>query len=211
MDSIALSAKVRDKANSAQSYRRLGLIPAEYYGHGVENVSIVLEYQAFRKAFRQAGENTIIELTIEGEGKKDVLVHRVDKHPVSSDYIYIEFINVRMDEEVTTHVPIKMIGQAPAVKEQAGILLQHLDQIEVRCLPKDLIHEVEVSIESLVDFHTAIHVSDLVVPAKVTILTEADTVIANVQAPRVQEEETAVEMDVSKVEVTTEKKKDGEA
>lgn len=188
MENAVLEAAVRDASVGAKNVRRAGRIPAVYYGHGVDNVRVTMDYQAFRRLFREAGENTVITLKIEGLGDKKVLVHHVDYHPVTDEYQHIEFINVRMDEAVTTHVPIVLEGQAPAVKEMGGVLMQTLDQLEIRCLPGDLIHEVIISIDSLVDFHTALHVSDLKVSDKITIITEPEVTIASVQAPRAEED-----------------------
>ena len=186
------------------------MIPAEYYGHGIENHSLQMDYQTFRKVYRHAGENTVIDLEIEGGGNKKVLVHRVDYNPVSDRFTYVEFINVRMDEEVTTHVPIVLEGQAPAVKELAGVLVQNLDELEIRCLPGDLIHEVTVSVESLVDFNASVHVADIKVPGKITVITDPETTVATVTPPREEEAEEVPEMDVASVQVEGEEKAEGE-
>lgn len=208
MEKSVLKAQVRDKKVKASKLRRQSLIPAEFYGHGVDNLTLQMDYQTFRKLYREVGDNTVIDLEVDGVGNKKVLVHRVDYHPVSDAYQYVEFINVRMDEEVTTRLPIRLEGQAPAVRDLAGVLVQSLDEVEVRCLPGDLIHELVLSVESLVDFNHSLRVSDLQVPAKITVLTEADTMIAVVAPPAAEEEETPAEeqRDVTDVEVTSEKK-----
>ncbi|MBU0981075.1 50S ribosomal protein L25 [Patescibacteria group bacterium] len=189
-----LPAGKRDKSVLAKNLRKQDMVPAEYYGHGVENLSLQLDYQTFRKVFREAGENTVIDLKIEGIGDKKVLVQQVDRDPVSNEYSHVELINVRMDEEVTTHVPIELEGQAPAVRELAGVLVQNLDEIEIRCLPGDLIHGVTLNIEVLVDFQTSLHVSDIKLPANITLLTDPELMVATVQPPREEEiEEVAPE------------------
>lgn len=189
IETPVLSALPRDLSAKAKNLRKENFIPAVFYGHGVDNVSIQMDYQTFRKVYRTAGENTIIDLKIEGLGDKKVLVHNVDYHPVSDAYSHVEFINVRMDEEVTTHVDIELEGQAPAVKEFAGVLVQNLDAIEIRCLPANLIHGVTVNIESLVDFNAVIHVSDIVLPDNITLLTDLKTTVATVTPPREEEPE----------------------
>lgn len=213
MENAVLNVQLRDKSTKAKNLRKQNLIPAEYYGHGVENVSVQMDYQTFRKLYREAGENTIIDLKIDGSGDKKVLVHRVDRHPVSDEIEYVEFINVRLDEKVTTNLPIHLEGQAPAVKELGGTLVQNLDELEIRCLPDDLIHEVTLSLESLVDFHSALHVSDIVVPEKIEVLTDPGRTVATVQPPRAEEEEIAPEdeMGIEDVEVAGEEKEEGEA
>lgn len=208
MENAVLTVQVRDLATKAKVLRREKLITAEYYGKGVENLSLQMDYQTFRRLYREAGDNTVIDLKIEGKGDKKVLVHHVDYDPVSGNYRHVDFINVDMDVKVTAHVDITLEGQAPAVKEMAGVLTQHLDAIEIKCLPGDLIHGVTLNIDSLVDFHTSLHVSDIEIPANIELLTDPAQTVVNVSAPREEEAETVPgeEVDVSSVEVTSEKK-----
>ena len=187
MENATLKVSKRDMSIKAKKVLIEGKLIAEFYGKGVENQSLVMDYQEFRRLYRTAGENTVITLEVEGGSPLTVLVHHVDFDPVTDQFIHVDFINVRMDEEVTTHVPVHLEGQAPAVKEQGGILTQSLDEIEIRCLPADLIHEVTLSVESLVDFHTVLHVSDLKVSDKIKILTDPKITIATVSAPSKEE------------------------
>jgi len=206
MDKVIFTAQTRDKAVKAKNLRKEHLIPAEYYGHGVKNMSLQMDYQAFRKLYKKAGSNTVIDLEIDGEGMKNVLIHNVSSHPVTDAYTHVEFINVRMDEEVTTTIPIRLEGQAPAVKDLAGILIQNLDGIEVTCLPKDLVHEIVVDIAGLVDFNSSITVADLKIPVGITVLDEPDASVAYVTEPQEEEVIVAEPVDVASVEVPGEKK-----
>jgi large subunit ribosomal protein L25 len=209
MDKAEITAQVRDTSVKAKVLRRENLIPVEYYGNGVENLSLQLDYQTFRRLYREAGDNTVIDLKVEGKGDKKVLVHGVEYHPVTDDFIHVDLINVDMNVEVTAHVHISLEGQAPAVKELAGVLTQSLDAIEIKCLPGDLIHGVTVSIDSLVDFHSAIHVSDITLPDNITLLTDPKLTVATVSAPRDEEPEEVEEVDVAAVEVPGEKAEEG--
>ncbi len=189
MEILALNLQTRDKSEKVKDLRKSNIIPAEFYGKGVENKSLQVDYQTFRRLFRQAGGNTVLELHVDdGKEKYNALVHEVSYHPVTDVITHIEFINVSMNEEIHTHIPLKLVGMAPAVKELAGVLVNNLDQIEVKCLPKDMIHDIEVNIESLVDFTNSIHVGDLNVPSKITVLTPADQLVVSVIAPRVEVE-----------------------
>lgn len=206
MQKVSFTAQVRDKSVKASSLRKDNLIPAEYYGRGIENMSLQMNYQAFRKLYKSAGNNTVIDLEIEGKGTKNVLIHNVESHPVTDLYTHVEFINVRMDEEVTTTIPVRLEGVAPAVKELGGILIQNLDEVEVTCLPKDLIHEIVVDISSLVDFNASITVADLKVPSSIKVSNEPGAMVANVTEPQEEEVAPTEPVDVASVEVTTEKK-----
>ncbi len=206
MEQVALPAKLRDQSMKANNIRKMNFIPAEYYGRGVPNVSLQLDYQTFRKLFKTAGYNTVINLEIDGNGTKAVLVHEVARHPVTDQFTHVEFINVRMDQEVTTTVPVRIEGIAPAVRDLAGVLVQSLDEIEITCLPDDLIHEVVLSVESLTELNMGLHVSDIKLSDKIQINTDPEASIVMVAAPQ-EEEVVVVEAPVvGEVEITSEKK-----
>jgi len=190
---MILEVQSRDKNIKAKELLRSDLIPAEYYGRGVNNQSVKMDYQTFRKLFRVAGTNTIVELKVDGKDPINVLVHRVDQDPVTDRYTHVDFINVRMGEIIHTKVPIHLTGVAPAVKELAGTLTHQLNEIDVKCLPKDLIHSIDVDIASLVDFNCFIRVKDLNIPSTVEVLNDSEDVVATVVPPRVEEEVEAVE------------------
>jgi large subunit ribosomal protein L25 len=190
MSALKLNAVKRPSGKSAAKVsRKAGKIPAVVYGKKTESVAIELEYQAFRKVFREAGESSLIDLTVDGGKNLNVLVHDVQLHPVTDNFLHIDFISVSMDEEITTHVPIVVSGVAPAVKDFGGMLDMVRDQVTVKCLPKDIPHHFEVDITGLVDFHTVIHVSDLKLPKGVTVVEEPELTLITVSAPKEEKEE----------------------
>ncbi len=189
MDIMALEVQLRDKNHRAKDLLNQNLIPMEYYGSGVENKSLQVDYQTFRRLFRVAGTNTVIELNVDGKEKINVLVHDMQRDPVTSNIKHVDLINVRMDQEIHTKIPVELTGTAPAVKEQGGILMHHLNEVEIKCLPKDLVHSFLVSVESLVDFHSYVRVKDLEVPEGITILNGEEDLVATVVAPREEEAE----------------------
>lgn len=188
MDTMTLEVQSRSLESRARDLLNSNLIPAEYYGRGVANKSLQIDYQTFRKLFRFAGTNTVIELNVDGKEKVNVLVHDLQRDPVSDLITHIDFVNVRMDEEIHTHIPLEFVGVSKAVKELGGILVHHLDEIEVKCLPKDLVHNIEVSLDPLVDFHSFVRVKDIVLPPGVAVLNNLEDVVVSASAPRVEEE-----------------------
>ena len=189
MEVINLEAKLRDLTSSAKLVRRENQIPAVYYGAGKKNVHLTLDYQAFRKAFKEAGENTIIDLKLDDGKTLKVLVQDVQYNPVNSQYEHIDFINVNMNKEVEAKIPLKFIGEAPAVKNLGGIVTTQRDEVAIRCLPGDLIKEVEVAIDDLVDFNAAIFIKDLNFPESITVLDDPELMVVNVVPPRIEVEE----------------------
>ncbi len=102
--------------------------------------------------------------------------------------IHADFFVVKMTEEMVVDVPISFVGESEAIKKQGGTLLHQRETVSVRALPDDLPSAIEVDISSLEDFEATLHVSDVIAPAGVTILTEPTEPLARVQAPRVADE-----------------------
>lgn len=189
METVPLHAEVRDKKASLRELRSNRLIPAVLYGHSRENVLLQLDYQTFRKALIKAGGSTIIDLDYDDKADK-ALVYHVQRDPVTDEIIHVDFKFVRMDEAITTKIPLEFIGVSPAVKDLAGLLDHKKTEIEVKCLPADLISSIQVDISCLTDFNAVIHVKDLNVPEKIEVLHDPLETIATVLPPRVEEVET---------------------
>jgi large subunit ribosomal protein L25 len=202
-----LSAKIREEeGRRTNSLRESGRIPGIIYGHKIKNVSIDVDYKEFQKVLRAAGESSLIELTIEGEKEKRlVLVHDLQKNPVSDKFIHIDFFETSAKEEVELSVPLIFEGTSLAVKDLGGTLVRNIQELDVKALPQDLPHEIKVSIDGLNTFEDRILVKDLKVPANVKVMAEADEIVASVTEPEKVEEELATEIkenveDVEKVE-----------
>jgi len=193
-----LTLEVQTRANSsAGEIRREGLIPAAFYGPGKENQNFSMDYQTFRKTYDKSGGNTVIELDIDGKSKEFVLVQDIQFDPVTDRFIHVDFMHVDMNKEVTAEVPLVFVGESKAVREEAGILMENRDVLEVRCLAKDLPHEIEVDLSILVDFNHSIHIKDIKLPEGVEAVDDLELTVATVSAPREEEEAPAVEDEVA--------------
>ncbi len=204
---ISLNAKIRkDKAIST---RKHGKIPAVVYGHGVKNISIEVDEKEFKKVFHEAGESSLIELVLEKE-KKPVLVHDLQKDPVSDKIIHIDFLQPSLKEEVEVMIPLVFLGVAPAEKDLGGTLVKNMLEIEVKALPQNLPHEIKVNVGSLATFENHILVKDLQLPEGVTVLKKPDEIVASVLPPQKVEEELAEEIkeEVENVEKVVKEKKE---
>ncbi len=203
-DTITLKASVREAGKGLQTLRNGGFIPGSVHGHGIEPTSLSLESREFTRAFKAAGENTIIALTIDGAKPVNVLVKEAQMHPLTNRYTHADFFQVRMDEVIEATVPFEFVGDAAAVSELGGVLIKASDEIDVNALPADLPHTIQIDLSALKTFDDVIKVGDLVLPKGVTVDADVETVIALVEAPRTTAEIEAldekVEADVTKVE-----------
>lgn len=211
---ISLSVKIRkDFGKKTKSLRKTDKIPAVVYGPGVKNASIVIDYKDFQKVFKKAGESSLIELDIEEEKeKRPVLIHEIQKDPVSDKFIHIDFFQASLKEEVEATVPLVFIGTAFAEKDLGGTLIKNITEVEVKALPQNLPHEISVSIDGLKTFQDHIFIKDLILPENVKVLKKPDEIIASVaEQQKIEEElEKPIEENVESVEKIEKERKENE-
>ena len=192
-----------------KSLRRGGIIPAVVYGGKEGAVPLELDLKEFSKLFKTAGETTLIKLLV-GDSAKNVLIHDVSRNTMTDEITHVDFYEVNMDEKITTKVPLVFTGDALAVSDLGGILVKAMQELEVRALPADLPHEIEVNISALKTFDDNIAVKDIKLPKNVEILENASASVASVAPPRSEAELEAlsgkVEEKVEEIKVETEEK-----
>ncbi len=194
--------------------REAGNIPGVVYGPDRESISVATKAIPFVKVYALAGGSAFIDATIDGADPVKLLVQDVQVNPIKGEVTHIDFRQINMLETMQVKVPVVFVGESHAVKGLGGTLVTQMDEVEIECLPKDLIANIEVSIGQIATFEDKITVAKLAVPAGVKILSHAEDIVAFVEAPRSEEELAAlnekIEVDVSKIEVLAEKKKDEE-
>lgn len=200
-DKFKLKVQERDQAQKPKKLRRDGYIPAVIYSKDNKPVSLAIGKAEFDNCYREAGGNTILALEIEKKDgsveKKNALIHMIEQDPVKDNIIHADFLIIKMNEKITATVPLHFVGDSVAVIEQDGSLMTQKDEVEVECFPADLPREIEVNISPLVDFDSAIHVSDLAISEGVTVLDDPEETVVYVEPPRSEEEMAELEEPVS--------------
>lgn len=211
--SYSLVATKRSEKGSKS--REKGQIPGTVYGKGTESVSVAVEYVPFVKLYRTAGEASLIDLDINGENQGKVLVQDVQHDPVSDEIIHIDLRRIDMNKAMTATVQLVFIGEAPIIKEAGGTLVTALQEVEVECLPKDLVSRIEVDISKLKTFDDSIAVKDLSVPSGIKITTPEESTLVVKATPAMTEEEikaleeaSKAPVDLSAIESAGKKKED---
>lgn len=188
MKTYTLEVKKRDLSSSVRILRREGQIPAVCYGQGQTATTVMIDYQPFRKIFMDAGYSQLIDLRIEGTEARKVLIHDLQKNPLTGKIEHVDFLSVDLKKQITTEVPIHIVGEAPAVKDLGGILNMVKHHLNVKCLPLEIPHDIEIDVSGLAEFSSAIHVSEVKVPEGVVLQDNPEDVVVIVNAPRVEEE-----------------------
>jgi large subunit ribosomal protein L25 len=175
--------------------RREGRLPAVVFGHGINSENVSLDAHDFEQLRRKAGQNALIDLSVNGSKARPVLVHGVQVHPVNRRPLHVDLFLVRMTEELIVDVPLVAIGTSLAVENLNGTLLHPIESVRIRALPDHLPQSIEYSIDDLSDFDAVVKVSDLTIPGDVTLLTDPEEVVAKVLQSRLQ-----VEVEAEKAE-----------
>jgi large subunit ribosomal protein L25 len=186
-DDIIVKAIKREAKGSgtARRLRNAGQIPAVVYGN-TENLSIQLDGHDFGLLLRDRGQNFVADLDVEGDAKQKVLLKDVQYNPISSNIMHADFVSISMTEALHVSLPVELLGE-PAGVVAGGLLEQLISEVEIECLPGDMIEKISVDVSAL-EIGDHLTVSDLPLPTGITLLTDADVAVANVAAPRVQDE-----------------------
>lgn len=188
-ESYALEATTRNLiGRKVRRLRKEGLAPAVLYGHRVEPTNLQLDVREFETVYRRAGQTALVDLQIGAGAPVKVFVQEVQRHPISQALQHVDFHAVNLRQEITAEVPVVLIGEAPAVHNNEGVLLRGLETVTVHALPADLPQHLEVSLESLQAVDDAVHVSDLHGSGNFQITTDSSEMLVKITAPQLEPE-----------------------
>jgi large subunit ribosomal protein L25 len=207
---ITLAATPRTiTGKSSAKLSKEGLMPAVVYGPKQEAVSIALSLLEFKRILRDEGESSVIELSGLGKATMQVLIHDVDRDPVTSVPRHADFYAIEKGAKVEVAVPLSFIGESAAVKAGAN-LVKVMHELEISADAADLPHEIEIDISVLAEVGDQIHVSDIKLPKGVIAQVEGEEVVALVQEVAVEEETESAGPDMDSIEVEKKGKTDEE-
>jgi large subunit ribosomal protein L25 len=188
MESLKLETQKRDVAENVKDMIKSGFIPAVVYGPKLTTNKLVkVGANDLRKIVAAAGESTLIDLTIDGKLEGKVLIKEDQRHPLKDTLIHADFYEVDMAKEIHAEIPLHFVGDSKAVKELAGVLIRSINEIEVKCLPTDLVNHIDVDISALATFDDVIKIHDLQLPKGVKLAHDTDDVVATVAEPKAEE------------------------
>jgi large subunit ribosomal protein L25 len=170
--------------------RKEGKIPANLYGKKIKSESIQVKQDEFKKIWEEVGETTLLKVDVEGK-IHPVLIHNVQIHPLTREFLHIDFHEVSLTEKTTAKIPVELEGESPAVKQSLGVLLQTLSELEVEALPADLPEKLTIDISGLAEVDNQVVVGDIKIDSdKIKILVDPAEVVAKIVG--LQKEEVVV-------------------
>ena len=189
MSDVTLNVEPRAELGSgpAGRYRREGRVPATVYGLEADAQSVLVGARELERILHGAsGANTLITLNL-GEGDALALARQIQRHPTRGDLVHVDFVRIRRDVAVTADIPLHVEGEAPGSR-QGGLLEQLLFTVTIEAMPGNIPNSLTVDI-SMLELGDQIHISDLPVPAGVTLQHQPEELVAQVAIPRGLDEE----------------------
>src|SRR5438105_11602206 len=189
MPDIVVAAQNRTESgkNVNRRLRTKGLIPGVLYGKAKKPVPVAVSPKEIGSILRsKTGENTLFDLDLDGSRRK-VILKDLQVEPLKGHLLHADFYEVALDKPIEVDVRVELTGTPVGVKVQGGIVDWVTRELQVECLPADIPEKIVADISAL-EIGKHLRVGELKAPDKVTILTDADVVIAHVVAPRAEEE-----------------------
>ena len=194
-EKIIIKAEKRDEQgkNVNRRLRAEGKIPVVVYGDGTESLAAVANLKDLAAILRtDTGVNTVFSLDIPGEGVNDVIFQDRQIDPIRGRLIHADLRRFARGEKIEMTVPIHLIGEPDALKEEGAVMTQALREIKVLCEPARTPDSIDVDVTGLTSEH-AVHVSDLKVDEGIEIHEAPETVVASIVIVKEEELEPQLE------------------
>jgi len=160
------------------------------YGPDIATQSVQIQERSLFKTLQEAGSTTLIDLFVDDDPKPQVVLAReIQRDILTGRLQHVDFYQVRLTEKVKTTPRLEFVGESPLVGSGIAVMIHSMSEVEVECLPTDLISSIPVDVSVLEKMDDNVLVRDLPVPAGVTILADPDEVVVSVVPTRMPEEE----------------------
>jgi large subunit ribosomal protein L25 len=187
METVVLKVEDRQVTSKGDSgrLRRSGKVPAVFYGPGKPGSPICVDAKEFRIKLDGLEGSHLIQLDGPGSAvnAKLALLKEVQRHPVTSAPLHIDFYEVDVNKSIEVTVPLHFVGKAAGVT--AGGVLQSLRrEITVECLPQAIPEFIEVDVTPLA-LHESVHISEVPLPTGVKAVFDTDDPVVIIASPAV--------------------------
>jgi large subunit ribosomal protein L25 len=190
---LVVEERPEQGSRNARRLRKAGFVPGIVYGGGSGDCrSFKVDARVLRHALH--GGSAVIDLKIGGDSTIPVMVKDQQLHPVRSDVMHVDLIQVNLLEKVHAPVMVELTGSedAPGVKG-GGVLEQVTRELNVEALPTDIPENITIDVSHLEAAGT-MHLAEVTAPDGVVFLDDPDeTIIATITIPAEEPEEPEVE------------------
>lgn len=189
--------------------RRDGWIPGVIYGKKPPQ-SVQIEQKALRRALRVVGTTQLADVQVDGQ-TRTVLVREIQQHATRGDIVHVDFMEVDMKVKLRSLAELVTVGTAAPEAAGLGVATLLLREVEIECLPDDLVSELEIDLSAIQTVDDVIHVSGIKAPKGIEIMTDPELVVARFEYAAAEEDgDEDGEESADAVEVITKGKKEDE-
>jgi len=192
LELIEIKTKIRTTTGNgpARRLRISGQIPAVLYGPKTEPVLLSVNKSDLELLFKKGGiGQVVLNLVIQQNGEtttRPAMIKELQTHPLSRNFIHIDFYEIRMDQKITAKIPVVTTGMAKGV-ELGGILQIIRRELEVECLPLAVPESIEIDISDL-DIGDSIHLGQIRIEGDIEFLEDDNYTVVTVLSPKMEEE-----------------------
>ncbi len=188
------SSELRNEVgtNASHRSRENGYVPAIIYGRDMNSLPLEINSNEVENFIRNYGNGGLIGLNIGGVDYT-VFIKEVQKDPITSKIIHVDFQQVSQNERINITIPIVLKGKA-LVERSGSIVQQQLRDLEIECLAGSIPQSLEVDISSFRPGDT-IKVADMEFGQEISIIHDPESVVASVAfiKDRIEEDESEEE------------------
>ncbi len=174
----------------ARRLRKAGQIPAVLYGPKTKSVLLSVNKNDFDLTLKQGRSGQIIlNLVVQNNDEtytRPAMIKELQVHPVSRNYLHIDFYEIDMDRKITVGIPIVTVGSSVGV-ERGGVLQIIRRELEVQCLPFEVPESIEIDVTDM-DMGDSIHLEDISLDGDVEFMGESNLTVVTVLSPKLEEE-----------------------
>jgi large subunit ribosomal protein L25 len=194
---LTASSRTGRGKNEARRLRRSGQLPAVVYGGEHSGVPVSVDPKALLEIFHsESGVNTLIGLTVDNGSSNQVLVKEFQLHPVTNELLHVDFYELALDKAITIMVSVVLKGESVGVRQQGGIVDFVHREVQVECMPTEIPENIEVDISELV-IGQGVRLREVSTGVSWTPISDPDTLLVHVIAPKVEEEPEPEEAEVA--------------
>lgn len=190
--------RVAHGSNANKKIRKEELVPAVLYQKDEENVNLQVVAKDLDKVVAEAGTSAIVTLSFDGTEKK-VIIRDYQRHPFKNMFLHVDFLGVNMNETLKVSIPVVLLNRDEVIV-QPSVLMQGLNELEIEALPSDIPAQIEFDVQNL-QIGDVVTVSELEIPEGVTVLNDAEEMIASLSEPKEELDEEIEDVDAADVEV----------
>ena len=187
MEITQFQVQARDEFGKgpARRLRMTGVVPGVAYGLGRETVHLAMGEDELAEMLRSSDGNVVLDLDVPGIDRQDdvaAIVKAIQRDPITRAALNVDFQWISLAEKITVDVAVTVIGEAPGVEDDGGVVQQQYHQVSVSCLPMEIPESVFANIDGM-NIGDPLYARDLEIPEGAELMLDEDEAVLSIAAP----------------------------